>query len=199
MLTLTSPVETPFDGWSAGLKLAGLVMVSTLVFRITDPWILAASLAAVAGLYLVGGIRLLSFGLSLLWPLWPFAVMIAGWHLWRGTPDLGLVVLLRMGVAVMAANLVTMTTRLDAMIAVMTRLAWPLGFIGLPPRRVALAVALAIRFIPDLGQSANKLALAWRARSARPARHRLLAPLTLRAIDTADHVAEALRARGGAG
>jgi biotin transport system permease protein len=199
MLTLTSPVDTPYDRLPAGGKLAALVVVSSLVFWIDNPWVLTAALAMVMGLYLVAGPPLLAFGLRLLWPLWPFALMIAGWHLWRGTPVLGVVVLVRMAIAVMLANLVTMTTRLDDMITVITRLAAPLGALGLPPRRLALALALAIRFIPDLMQSADRLSLAWRARATGRARHRLIAPLTLAAIDTADQVAEALRARGGAG
>lgn len=199
MLTLTSPVETPFHRWPAGAKLAALLVISSAVFAVGNPWTLGVCLAGVMALYCVGGLRLLAHGLRLLRPLWPFALLIAAWHLWRETPVLGVVVLLRMVIAVMMANLVTMTTRLDNMIAVITRLATPLGRLGLPPRRLALALALAIRFVPDLMQSADRLGLAWRARSARRPMHRLLAPLTLSAIDTADHVAEALRARGGAG
>ena len=199
MLTLTSPVETPFDRWPAGLKLAGLLVISSTVFAIQNPWMLGAALAGTMALHLFGGGRLLVYGLQLLRPLWPFAVLIAAWHLWRDTPGIGLVVLLRMATAVMFANLVTMTTRLDDMIAVITQLAAPLAVVGLPPRRLAMALALAIRFVPELMQSADRLGTAWRARSARRPMHRLLAPLTLSAIDTADHVAEALRARGGAG
>ena len=199
MLTLTSPVDTPYDRLPAGIKLAALVVATSLVFAISNLWLLAAALAAILTLYLVCGVGLLTYGIRLLWPLWPFAVVIVVWHIWRGTPGVGAVVLLRMGIAVMVANLVTMTTRLDDMIAVITTLATPLRVIGLPPRRLALALALAIRFIPDVMQSADRLSLAWRARSARRPRHHLLAPLTLAAIDTADHVAEALRARGGAG
>ena len=39
----------------------------------------------------------------------------------------------------------------------------------------------------------------WRARSPRRPGWRILLPATLAALDDADHVAEALRARGGAG
>ena len=127
MLTLTSPVETPFDRWPAGLKLAILLLVTSAVFAVRDPWVLAGVLAATLALHLVGGRGLLAYGLRLLRPLWPFAALIAAWHVWRGTPELGGVVLLRMGIAVMVANLVTMTTRLDDMIALITRLAAPLA------------------------------------------------------------------------
>ncbi len=199
MLTLTSPYKTPLHRLPAGAKLLTLIVVSTVVFSISNPWMLAGVLAVTAALYLTGGVGLLGYGLRLLWPLWPFVALIAAWHLWRGTPDIGVIALLRMFIAVMMANLVTMTTRLDAMIALITRVAGPLAWVGLPPQRLALAIALVIRFIPDMLQSMDRLALAWRARSYRRPRHRLLAPLTLSAIDTADHVAEALRARGGVG
>lgn len=199
MLTLTSPVETPYDRWPAGPKLVGLVVLTSTVFAIQNPLVLSAALGGTMAIHLFGGPILLTYGLRLLRPLWPFAALIVAWHLWRDTPILGLVVLLRMGVAVMIANLVTMTTRLDDMISVITRIATPLGYLGLPPRRLALALALAIRFVPDLMQSADRLNMAWRARSARRSMHHLLAPLTLSAIDAADHVAESLRARGGVG
>lgn len=197
MLTLTSPVDTALHRIPAVVKLAALITVTTVVFGITNLWVLAVILSGAMGLYLSGGTGLLIYGLRLLRPLWPFAAMIVLWHLWRGSPALGAAVLLRMAIAVMLANLVTMTTRLDDMIALITRAAAPLRHVGLPPRRLALALALAIRFVPEMLQSAERLSLAWRARSARRPVHRLIAPLTLAAIDAADHVAEALRARGG--
>jgi biotin transport system permease protein len=197
MLTLTCPVDTPLRRWSAGAKMLALVAGTTAMFLVADLRVAGAALAGVAALHLTGGPRLLAHGLRMLRPLWPFVAVAVAWHLWRGTPVSGATVVLQMLAAVMAANLVTMTTRLDDMIAILTRIAGPLRPI-LPPRRLALAVALVIRFIPDLLLTAGRLADAWRARSPRRPLHRLFPPLTLAAIDTADHVAEALRARGGA-
>jgi biotin transport system permease protein len=197
MLTLTCPFDHPLRRAPAGAKLAGLAIGTTALFLTTGAWIAAAALAGVLALHLAGDPRVLPFALRLLWPLWPFAVVAVAWHLWRGTPVEGAAVLLRMAAAVMAANLVTMTTRLDDMIAVLTRALAPLRPI-LPPRRAALALALAIRFVPDLMLTGARLAEAWRARSPRRPLHRLIPPLTLAAIDTADRAAEALRARGGA-
>lgn len=197
MLTLTSPVETWLHGVRAGVKLGALIAVSFIVFQITNAWYLGIALGLVGALYATAGRGLLGYGVRLLWPLWPFVVLIVCWHLWRGTPEMGLVVIVHMTVAVMVANLVTMTTRLDSMIAIITRVASPLQWVGLPPRRLAIALALGIRFIPDLLGAADRFAQSWRARSSRRAGYRLIAPLTLYSIDTADHVAEALRARGG--
>jgi biotin transport system permease protein len=198
MLTLTSPIETPFHGWPAGLKLALLCSFTVWLFAAPGLWWLAASVAWVGLCYLVGGPAFLWHGMRLLWPVWPFVLVVGVWHGWTGDLAGGARVILRLVGALAAANLVTMTTGLAPMIRVVEQLARPLRRV-LPPRRLAIAMALVIRFVPVLGQHAQRLSEAWRARSIRPARWRVLPALTLAAIDEADRVAEALRARGGVG
>ncbi len=199
MLTLTSPVETRFHGLPVGVKLAGLCAFTLWLFAVDDLGWLAASLAAVVACYATGGRLFAANGARMLWPLWPFVVIVGVWHGVTDAPWQGVAIILRMITAVAAANLVTMTTRLADMIAVIEWLARPLGRIGLPPRRLALAIALVIRFVPVLAQNAARITEAWGARSARRARWRVLPALMLSAIDDADRVAEALRARGGVG
>jgi biotin transport system permease protein len=199
MLTLTSPVETPWHRWPAGAKLAALCGFTVLLFALASPVALAACLAAITALYLPGGAAFLRLGARLLWPLWPFVAIVGLWHLWSGDGPGGLAVILRLLTAVAAANLVTMTTRLSDMIAVIEGLAAPLARLGLPPRTLALAIALMIRFIPVLSDRLSQISESWRARSPRRPGWRILTPATLAALDDADHVAEALRARGGAG
>lgn len=197
MLTLTSPVETPLHRLRPGLKLALLALFGAALFALRDPLWLAAALALTAGLHAPGGLALIRAALAALRPLWPFVAVVLAWHLWTGEVRAGAVVLLRMVTAVAAANLVTMTTRLADMLAVFEWLARPLSPI-LPPRRLALAFALVIRFVPSLGDSLARLRQAWSARSPRRPGWRILVPGTLAALDDADHAAEALRARGGA-
>ncbi len=199
MLTLTSPIETPWHRWPAGAKLAALCGFTVLLFALASPVALAACLAAITALYLPGGPAFLRLGARLLWPLWPFVAIVGLWHLWTGDGQGGLAVILRLLTAVAAANLVTMTTRLSDMIAVIERLSAPLARLGLPPRTLALAIALMIRFIPVLSDRLSQISESWRARSPRRPGWRILTPATLAALDDADHVAEALRARGGAG
>ncbi|OYW46725.1 MAG: hypothetical protein B7Z31_15670 [Rhodobacterales bacterium 12-65-15] len=110
-----------------------------------------------------------------------------------------MVILLRLVTAVALANFVTMTTRLSDMIAVFQWLARPLAPLGLSPRRLALALALTIRFIPVMLDRHAQISQSWMARSPRPPRWKVLVPTTLAALDDADRAAEALRARGGAG
>jgi biotin transport system permease protein len=199
MLTLTSPVETWAHPLRAGLKLAALAAATTGLFLIKTPLPLALALAATAGLYASCGARFAVTGLRLLRPLWPFILIVGLWHLWTGEPVAGASILLRMIAAVALANFVTMTTRLSDMLAVFQMLARPLRVFGLSPRLIGLAVALVIRFIPVMLERLTLITQSWSARSARRPRWRVLVPATLAALDDADHVAEALRARGGAG
>lgn len=196
MLTLTSPVETPLHRLPAGAKLAALAVFTLVLFRLSSPLPLAGAAVLVALLHLPWGRTFVLHALRMLRPLWPFVAVVALWHLW--TLDLrgGAVILLRMVTAVAAANLVTMTTRLSDMLAVFETLARPLAPI-LPPRRLALAFALVIRFIPTLSDRMALLAQAFRARSPRRPGWRLAVPATLAALDGAEQAAEALRARGG--
>lgn len=198
MLTLTSPVETWAHPLPAGAKLAVVAAGTTGLFLVASPVVLAAAACAVATLYLSAGMRFARSGLWQLWPLWPFVLIVALWHLWTGEVAAGAAILLRMLTAVALANFVTMTTRLSDMLAVFERLARPLSPL-LPPRRLALAFALVIRFIPVMLERMALIGQSWRARSTRRARWRVLVPATLAALDDADRVAEALRARGGAG
>ena len=199
MLTLTSPVETWLHPVRAGWKLFALCVFTFALFSMEEIQALVLALAFVVVLQLPCGALFLRTAARMLWPLWPFVVIVLVWHLWIAAPAAGATVVLRLVAAVGAANLVTMTPRLTDMIAVIEWLARPFGRARLSPRLIALAIALVIRFIPVLSVRALQLSEAWRARSPRRSRWPLLVPVTLAALDDADHVAEALRARGGAG
>jgi biotin transport system permease protein len=199
MLTLTSPVEIWAHRWSAALKLGAMAVGTTGLFALSTVPLLLGAAAATVALYATGGPRFALAGLRRLVPLWPFVVIVGLWHLWTFDLSSGAIIVLRMLAAVALANFVTMTTRLADMIAVFQWLARPLTPFGLSPRRLALAVALAIRFIPVMLDRLTQITQSWSARSPRRPRWRVVVPATLAALDDADHAAEALRARGGAG
>lgn len=197
MLTLTSPVETWAHDLPAGVKLAGLALCTMALFALKTPLPLAGAALMAAALQATGGLRFAGAGARLLRPLAPFVVIVGLWHLWTADPAGGLAILLRLVTAVALANFVTMTTRLSDMIAVFQTLARPLARFGLPPQRLAMAMALVIRFIPVMLDRLGEITQAWSARSPRRPRWRVLVPTTLAALDSADRAAEALRARGG--
>jgi biotin transport system permease protein len=197
MLTLTSPFETPLHRVPAGVKLAALAGLSVGLFSLQSLWMVLAATVGLALLYLSFGLGFARFGAAMLRPLWPFFLVLGLWHLWLGEWAAGLLIGARMLVAVGLANLVTMTTRLDDMIAVVERAAAPLARLGMQPRVLAVAIALVIRFTPVLMDKAQQLGQAWRARSAQRVNWRIVLPISLMALDDADRVAEAIRARGG--
>lgn len=199
MLSLTSPVQTPAHGWRAGPKLAALAGLTFVLFLPPAGWpALALALAVLsAAISTAWAWRILIPWARLLRPLWPFALLLLLWHGATRTPLEGAVILTRMMAAVGAANLMTMTTRLADLQALILWLLRPLTRV-LPAKPLSLAIALMIRFIPVMAERAAQLSAAWSARSARRPHVRLIAPLLVSALDDADHVAEALRARGGA-
>lgn len=197
MISLTSPVETRAHGWPAGLKLAGLAAATALLFWIKTPLGLAAAFAAILALYALPGRAFLRAGLSALRLVAPFAAILLIWQAFVGDVASGVAIALRMGAAVLAANLVTMVTPLEDLLDFLRWALTPLRRLGLPTHYVEIAIPLVLRFTPTLLERRHRLAEAWRARSTRRPGWRLFFPLTLSALDDADQVAEALKARGG--
>ena len=198
MLTLTSPHRTWAHALPAGVKLAALCLWTVLVLRLTGPWLWLAALGVLT-LVTTGGKSFALTWTKMLRPLWPFAVVVLLWHLITRQPAEAIPILLRLATTVGLANAVTMTTRLSQIIAVLTKLTQPLQRFGLSPKILALSTALMIRFLPVMLQRHTQIAEAFHARSSRRPGWRILIPTLLAALDDADHVAEALRARGGAG
>jgi biotin transport system permease protein len=199
MISLTSPVRTRAHGWPAGAKLAALCAASVTLFALSDLQLQICVLAGLLVLYALPGQIFLRHGLRRLWPLWPFIAVIVVWNAALGAAQDGAVIALRMVCAVGLANLVTMTTPLVEMMAVVRRLLRPFARLGLNLRGIELAAAMMIRFTPVLAQKGAALSLAWRARARRRPGWRVVVPLLVLALDDVDHVAEALRARGGFG
>lgn len=197
MISLTSPVKTRAHGWPAGAKLSALAMGTFCLFLIHDPLWLAAALVGMLTLYALPGGKFFRAGMLRLKVLWPFLAILAVWHGATATYAEGIEIILRLLTTVGLANLVTMTTALSDMIAVIRWIATPLRRVGLNTRAMELAIALVIRILPSLIDNGQRLSDAWRARSRRRPGWRVVVPFTLLALDDADHLAEALRARGG--
>jgi biotin transport system permease protein len=119
------------------------------------------------------------------------------WHIVTQDGLAGAVISLRLLSAVAMANLVTLTTKLSDMIEVVRWVATPLRWIGLSTKQLELAIALVVRFTPVLADKGTQLSDAWRARSPKRPKWNIVTPFAVLAIDDAEHVAEAIKARGG--
>lgn len=197
MISLTSPVRTRAHGWPAGAKLAALAVATFVLFVVHDLRLLTAALGICLLLYALPGAAFFRGGIARLKVLWPFLAILGLWHGATATYSGGAEIILRLITAVGLANLVTMTTALSEMIAVLRWLATPLRRFGLNTRAMELAIALVIRILPQFVANGERLSDAWRARSRRRPGWRIVVPFVLLALDDADHLAEALRARGG--
>ncbi|MGU3492625.1 CbiQ family ECF transporter T component [Xanthobacteraceae bacterium A53D] len=194
------PGRSPLHRTPAGLKLAILAGLSILLLPATSLPLLGGALALVLAIYAGLGRRALA-RLALLRPLAPLLLIMFVLQLWAADWTsagllLGSVVVLRVLLMVLLADLVTLSTPMQDMMAVLERLLSPLARFGAAPRKVALAVALVIRFVPVLLAAWKGREDAWRARSTRRPGLALVPGFLTQTLRMADRVAEALDARG---
>ena len=199
-LALYVPRGSPVHRLPAGAKLLCLAALAVLLFVLPT---LTAAGAALAGV-LVVGLLVARLPVAVLarqaravrW--WLLALLVV--H--ALTTDLltGAHVALRLLTLVLAAAVVTATTRVSAMVAVIQRLCAPLRLVGIRPARVGLAITMALRFIPVLVERADRIRAAQAARGGSPRGLRALrttiAPLLVQVLQMAHDVSEALDARG---
>ena len=135
--------------------------------------------------------------------------VIFGWgfmEVHAGGLALGLLLAARILVLVTAAGLLTATTPPVALADGLEDLLSPLKRFRFPAHEVAMMMTIALRFIPTLGEEAQKISRAQAARGADFAgggpikRARafvpVLIPLTVGAFRRADELAEAMESRG---
>ena len=197
MLSLTSDHRTVFHGIPAGFKLLVLLVFSIALFVFPDLRVQAFALLLVFLAFICGGIGFLGEGINHLRRIWPVVAFICIWHGWSGEYAVGLALLFRLLAVLALANLVTMTTQLSQMMGVLNWLTIPIRRAGISTRPAEIAMAMMVRFIPVLSEKSEALRESWRARSPKRPGWRIVVPITLLAIDDADQVSEALRARGG--
>jgi len=179
----------------AGVKLVGLALLSVFLLPVGDWRILAGVLAMIAMVYAGFG-RAGMARLSLLRPLLPLLVVVSGVQAAAGGWNAGGVVAMRLLAMLLLADLVSMTTTMSALMEALTPVFRLLRPLGVNPRKMALAVALVLRFVPVLMTRWRAREEAWKARSHRRIPPRLVAAFVADILQLADRVAEALDARG---
>ena len=107
---------------------------------------------------------------------------------------------------VIAAAVLTMTTPPSDLVAGIERLLRPLSWVGLPPQDIAVMIAMALRFVPMLGEEYDRIRMAQMARGADfttgslalrvRAAAALAIPLLLSAFRRADELVLAMESRG---
>lgn len=178
----------------AGVKLATLLGAASVFMILARGEMIAGALALAMLAYASLGFRALA-QLRKFFPLLPLLAFIylAQWYV--AGHEVALVSIGRLLLMILLADIVTMTTTMQSMLDVLDPVFRPFARFGLNSRKISLAVALVIRFLPVLFELWSRRAEAWRARSARRTPLRLVGLFVSDALRLADHVAEALDAR----
>ena len=198
-LALYVPRASPVHRTPAGWKLLALAGLSALVFAVPTLPVVGAALTAVL---LIGVTARLPAGLlvrqgrAVLW--WLVALFVL--HALLTDVRTGTVTVLRLLTLVLAAAVVTATTRVAEMVAVVERVCAPLRWVGVRPARIGLVIAMALRFIPLISERADRIREAQAARGGSVRGFRGLTttvvPLLVQVLQLAHTVSEALDARG---
>jgi biotin transport system permease protein len=197
MRSLYSPRRTWLHALPAWLKLLCLSLAGTALVLIDS----LSAMAVISGVVLV---LFLSLGAAarqqwkMLRGLLIAALLIAGFHWLTGHPAIGMLSALRLIAAAMLALMLTISTRFDDLLVVLEILLSPLRRFGVPTERIALGIGLMLRFAENFLSQWQRLDDAYRVRTGRSGGWRLLAPLAIRALQSAERVADALAARLGA-
>jgi biotin transport system permease protein len=178
----------------AGAKLVLLAVAVVVVAMLPEWWMLGVALGIVLMGFAIAGIHPRLAARQLVPVLWILAVaaplnaLFSGW-------ESALVMSLRLAACVALAALVTLTTRVSAILDAVQRALRPLGS-RVDGDRVGIVLAMTIRAVPLLAEIVRAVLEARRARGAEASLRAVAVPVVVRALQTADAMGEALVARG---
>lgn len=194
-LGLYRPGGSALHRLPAGAKLLALLVCGAASVLVRHPWQVGAALLVVALGYAVAGLSaglMLRQARPLFWILLlvgAFHVVVNGWE--RAVVVVGVILAL-----VLAAGLVTLTTRTSELVGAIVRVLGPLRRIGVDPERIGLLLALGIRSVFVVADIASEVRDAQRARGLAGSPRAYAVPLIIRSLRHADELGEALVARG---
>jgi biotin transport system permease protein len=195
-LALYSPVRSALHRTPAGLKLAALAALSVLLFAVPELPVAVGALAVVVVLALTGARLTPRQLIAQVRPLWLWLVGLLVFHALVTDLPTGALAVARLLALVLAAAVVTTTSRVAELVAVIEWLCAPLRLFGVRPARIGLAIAMTLRFIPLVAERAERIREAQAARGATRPMFLSLVPLLVQVLQLAHTTAEALDARG---
>ena len=172
-----------------------------LVFIISGPLVARTPLVAVGLVVLVLIVYIIAriparTAWNQWWPVLPVLLVLGVFQWWQRGLDLAVTTVAVIFSAVIAAMLLTLTTRLEALMDAVEKMLRPWARVGLPVETITLAISLTIRLIPlQLATVTDVLD----ARKARGAGFSVVAfgtPVLIRSIRRARNIGDALHARG---
>jgi biotin transport system permease protein len=188
------PGSSPLHRLGAGVKLMLLAASVIVVAMLPEWWMAAIALGVAVALFAVAGIPWRVAVRQLVPVLWilaiaaPLNAVFSGW-------ESALAMSMRVSAFVALAAVVTLTTRVSAMLDAMQRALRPLGD-RVDADRIGLVLAMTVRAVPLMVEIVRAVLEARRARGAEGSIRAIAVPVVVRALQTADGMGEALIARG---
>lgn len=194
-LGLHEPGNSALHRMPAGWKFAGLLGFGVLIFALDGALALGVCALVAAAAYPAARIRPVRCwqAARLLVPVLGVVFAVQWWLLGL---DTAAVVCLRLFAALAAANLFTLTTRVDDLVAAVERGLGPLRRFGVRPERMGLLVGLTLQAVAALSSIAEDTRQAQRARGAGASVTAFAVPFLVRTLRHSDQLGEALAARG---
>lgn len=194
MIGVYRPGRSPLHRLAAGWKLVGLAASVIAVALLPEWWMLVTALCVAGAGFAISGIGprvALAQLVPVLWILAiaaPLNALFSGW-------ESALVMALRVATFVALAALVTLTTRVSAMLDAIRAALRPFGS-RIDAERVGIVLAMTIRAVPLMAEIVTAVLDARRARGAEGSLRAVAVPVVVRSLQTADAMGEALVARG---
>lgn len=187
----TSPLHRAPAGW----KFLGLLSFAVLVLVLRTPLLLGGC----AVLVLIGHV-LAGLPARRCWQaarlFIPVLAMVFALQWWLLELDMAIAITLRLFAALGAANLFTLTTRVDDLVTAVERGLGPTRRFGLRPERLGLLVGLTLQAVAALSTIATQTREAQRARAAERSTVAFAVPFLIRTLRHSEELGEALAARG---
>ena len=196
MGSLYSEHQTWLHRVPAYIKLLIFVTLGTAQFLMNDPTGLTVSALACCLLLATLG-RACKPARKLLISIMLAGLMVLAFHAYMGQPIVGMVSALRLFSASVLGISLTLTTRSKELLSVFEHLLSPLGRIGIRTERLALQLAMMLRFTEHFFVVWKRLNDAHRIRTGKSGGLRILAPLTIQMLISARRVADTLELRLG--
>ena len=196
MIGLYHPGTSLLHRTPAGAKVLVFAAL-TLAIALTagGVWTLPAAGCLTVALYLLAGLGIRPLLLQLSAARWIVLVMLV-------TQVVFLPVLValtntaRVLIVIVLAALITLTTRIPALLDATERALGPFQRFGVNPAAIGLLLALTITAIPVIGGFATAIREAQRARGAPVRLQSFVVPLLVMSLKHSDELADALTARG---
>lgn len=196
MTTLYVPGGSPMHRLAAGWKLLGLFAIALALSLMTPSWwVVGLSVAVPAACYAVSGLAWRHVRRDLR-QMVLLVVFMAAVQLLFMDPLVAVSNTMRVVAVVLLAQVLTRTTRVQAMIDVVQTALGPLRPLGVSPEKIGLAMALALTSIGQISAIIAQVRDAQRTRGVRLAPWSWLVPVLVLTLRHADDVGDALDARG---